>query len=533
MNTVLHAPENVRPMLLASAGAMLLLLGNPAPLAAEATAPAAVNPALANKGMLQLERIRVAKSGEGFVVAQEEGTGAELVLPGLAAASPETRNLLAHPPTLAEKTVPLALAWDLTDSAKPRYEVGAASYLAARQLLPQTPEADALQSLREYQASYFDIIATVKSTASDFQPRLQQYLHSYAKASHTADRGMLSAAWQGDYEQAAAWHSVGRKLAVERRAIGTSSAQMEKALYGYYDVFKPPSYERLLANLQRVAGFFEGDPSLTLLRGAGIFLGDRVVLTAAHNLRWMRQGESRVVLLRNGAALEYIYRRPLLDASGLDPKLPAYSDLALIEVASVSGQPAATFAPLLLGSDNLDKPVYVLAFHNRDTHSHGVYDNAHVLFPYEVPSERMVSLFRRAYENELPKLPTQKEREEAMARICRELSQAYGYSPKEDRADRTYYFQTTTGGLNRHACFAFDTDTVHGNSGGGVFSKDTGALIGVMVSGRPDNEVVRQPSWDEKEEGIPVVSIRALFQFYERSRDAARDPALDPSLLNP
>lgn len=104
------------------------------------------------------------------------------------------------------------------------------------------------------------------------------------------------------------------KVKQETAVLGNFDLQL-KTLYLHDDVFETSSYQRVLDNASRIAGFFDSPSALGTVRAAGIFVGPNVVLTCQHCLAVLHPGTSAICRRIPGSTspIVYLYKNPLPD----------------------------------------------------------------------------------------------------------------------------------------------------------------------------------------------------------------------------
>ncbi|HEY4256701.1 MAG TPA: hypothetical protein VGM66_05765 [Candidatus Udaeobacter sp.] len=499
----------------------------------------AVN-ATTERTIQHLENTKIDLAGKGWHLKEFPETQPENVVTANATDNALTTALMNKFATGANVWAPL-IARIYSDSAgENKLNIAPPSHALATAALMREPGAASSTVANIFDRYANDYLAMlVNDKPAEVEPLAKTYVISYQKQSSALAQLMSRAAQAKDGQQADRWLQAYRGQKVERKAAAKGNRFVEKALYDFDDVFKVPAYHKMLDNLWRVGGLFESNPQTANVGGVGVIIGPSVLLTCAHNITWIHQLELsgaasgiRILVLQDDSAFQYSFVRTLIDGSSqMFFDQPAYADLALIEIApvvsaSVPSGAQPRFPPISLGAGLWKRPVYVLAFHKREDHVLGVYDEGHVLFPYQVPASQLDDVFAAGTDRIIGTQTDATERARMITRLRVDFNSAYHF----DAGNQTYTYTAIEPPLARpSARFGFDTDTVHGNSGGGVFAKDSGELVGLLAGGMEDSGVELVPSWENKEQGVPAEAIRAFLKEYNRRRTAGtmHGPDLD------
>jgi cell division septum initiation protein DivIVA len=305
--------------------------------------------------------------------------------------------------------------------------------------------------------------------------------------------------------------SLAAKLKIEREEV--DRRLQDKVSYGAEDVFLPENYEHILNNLPRVIAFHA--PGRLNLIGVGVLIGPSLALTCKHVVDDTRfaQATGRARSKGNLAQVDCTYDivRVVLDAKteGIA------ADLALVHVKQTAGSGFAIAGPLVIESaPPRNHPIYVLAMHRADVESVAVYDSAAVLFPASIKGQNLGILYSDVILSLGVRVIAKELSVEKAVELRKELEESYGSTVAAAVPSTDYFYQRAYPGGVRHRVFGFGTDTIGGNSGGGVFSKNTGNLIGLISAGAPGTGTERSADWWKHEMGVPGEMIKALLERY-------------------
>ncbi len=420
-------------------------------------------------------------------------------------------------------------------------------------------------------AARTDAVAVPKSAASDellhsasVSPQLRGVLADYVEKYTTLEsrsRGRPDATAVA-VAQSKYFAELGNRLigaranSLEVRALAEAGAHLQsesstlnkrypglvpKALYGFDDVFAEASYRHLVDNMARVGGFFSSAAATSTVKGVGIFVGPKLVLTAQHCLASLQPGSSVIWRYATGTSqpIVYNYVQPVLLGGSFSASDPSYGDLALVLVEPTAQSPAP-LPPLALASDSgaLWDAVYVVAFDKHNNQVPGVYDDAHVLFPGTASPSNLGMVLENALGRRFQQVSVENAVNDFMSQgyhdELNQLLQAYGYPSTPPPPTAVFVFRNLSDGFQPHPRFGFDSPTVRGNSGGGVFSKETGQLLGVFGSGAADestdNPIRSAADWDRHEEAVAAGVVRAFLMYYRSNHSTAADPVVDIAL---
>lgn len=299
---------------------------------------------------------------------------------------------------------------------------------------------------------------------------------------------------------------------------------MNKITFGAEDVFLAEDYDRIMGELVRVVGFY-GSGRLDLI-GVGILVGPRLVLTCEHVVaaRGFETATPRSFSKPLIKSIDREYRIVGVVQHGKDDS--TNPDLALVEVELKIGDPIVNLPPLPVSSAPVrNKPICVLAMHRNSVSLGGIYDSAAVLFPAQTKgaelnklyNEILLSVRAREYAGSIDQVRAEM--------LLVDFEQSYGVSMKEVAAGETYYYRRKYD--NDHVVrrvFGFGTDTVEGNSGGGVFNKLNGRLVGMMSRGVSGKGTEHQADWMRHELGVPGETVNQFLELYVKARGS--NPAL-------
>lgn len=345
-----------------------------------------------------------------------------------------------------------------------------------------------------------------------------------------------------------------KQFSEERREVGRRwgllSAQSSlKAIYGGTSDFQPSTYRQMFEQSRRVVGIGPDIPNCS-----GMLVSAEWVMTAGHCLKSGIQD----MLVTVDIDVEMVK-----DASGtsharrLDPDQMTGQQIAQLrrrirvddawpaEGTGQSDQDGIDYAFLHLKQDEMDEklvgflgqietvaalhfcqstpakgvPVAVIARRMRDAAK--VYDYARVLFPFRASPAQFkeltvdTGLGIQRFVDETFDEPAQRA-EEFDSRMT-EFEQAYVKNP-----DGYYEYRAQRIDLaGRRPFFGMDTDTVHGNSGGPVFSREQPCIIGIFTGGQLDGAKFQSGSWSRHEFGTPLREVVADLRQQNPAQDAS------------
>lgn len=428
----------------------------------------------------------------------------------------DTTTLALLAPTLTTTDAQQAR---LVDVAAPSYK-----FFDATGALPKRPAQT--KALVNYNLAYLRAQTGWKSAVADVTKNITEFFHASDAAQQAigATAAAATSAAQRSDDAFFAALAVAAKLKIERDSVERRARDLQqKVTYGADDVFLPEDYEGMLKNLPRVVGFYGSGP-LDLI-GVGVLVGPGAVLTCHHVVADPRFATATA---RSRSKPDLPAEDCAFTITGVvfDPdaaQLPA--DLALVAVRQTAG-------PTDVATDDLaidpapprNWPIYVLAMHRRDVRSLAVYDSAAVLFPATVKGRDLPALYADAILGLGVRIIAHDLTLEQATQLREDLEQCYGVTIGNAVANQDYAYRRTLQDGVRNQVFGFGTDTVEGNSGGGVFSKTTGRLVGLISSGVAGNGVERTADWSKHEVGVPGEVIRTFLEHYRQA--AARNQAL-------
>lgn len=295
-----------------------------------------------------------------------------------------------------------------------------------------------------------------------------------------------------------------------------------KAIYGLPSSFLPASYGDIARQSRRTV-------SLVIAGSApcsGLLIDDEWVVSAGHcmantdyqSLRialddedghqillavddeWPRSGHGE----NDGDPIDYVF----LHLVGSPASAPVVRNLEQKDPLCLASMPA-----------DYREPVIVIA--RRDSDPTRVYDNAHVWFPFRVGP---VAYNELAAETGA-KLQRLAESWYPDDKVGRDRFFETNMSSFEDSyvaemgAFREY--RTTLHDLGPRPYFGMDTDTVHGNSGAPVFSRQDVCVVGIFSGGQSDGAQIQEGTWAEQEFAMPWTEVDKDLRALATNSDGA------------
>lgn len=295
----------------------------------------------------------------------------------------------------------------------------------------------------------------------------------------------------------------------------------EKTTYGGLDVFEAGDYRDLMSNMSRVVAFY-GDDDIDLI-GTGVLIGPTCVLTCSHvanDSRFRRSAAiARLPLDPANPKDDRVFRIGAHVYDAAKTNFPA--DLAVVEI--VPDDNLGTLAPgelSIFDTPERDTPIYVLAMHRNNVLRAAVYDSAVVLFPARVSGSEFGAFFTDTMLGLAVRLVAGKASLDEARKLREDLENCYQAKLGMTAPNKSYSYVRKFDSTPRHV-FGFGTDTVKGNSGGGVFTKKKGQLVGLIAGGMPDGLVERQSDWARHEFGIPGNVIAKFLTLYKAAASSA------------
>lgn len=298
------------------------------------------------------------------------------------------------------------------------------------------------------------------------------------------------------------------RLANERRSIERKID--DKAAYGGSNIFGPTVYLRMASNALAVMRIQRSDTKK--LKGSGVYLGNGFFVTASHVFNGKPAHEFEIRFPDSAGNLSPPTTFQIKDDFASPPAGKPQMDLALCRITNAAvipiGLQAVTPKAHLLHNPPsvLDEatPVYVIGYPNLSDFTIAVHDDCKIIIPRWVSPSAITDLFGRlTYAN----LTNQcKEIRETFVVKTRELAEYFKDIYNFD-VTRPATMSNPTGYTARKKgieIVGLDSDTFKGDSGGGVFEKQTGDLVALFLGGARDDVDVQNADAEVHEYALPV-----------------------------
>lgn len=308
-------------------------------------------------------------------------------------------------------------------------------------------------------------------------------------------------------------------------------AQRDKSVYGGDDQYSPETYRQIFENAASVGALSTTDGRL----GTCFMVGNNVVMTCKHCIEKKHsfndeyRAEDLSVRFDDGrpsAQEEYPVSKIVFKGgrSKFDGIEIPFLDFAILELSKGSNGKLPTengIRPLLLrkGSEPARyTPVYVIGFPGYQLKT--VADNATIYASFDNTFESKAALELELMgeialikeEAMADDSPTREQKIQLAVMLGNNLSDTFKKSFNQGSSGNRWYFVSHLQGSSPQPAFALDSDTFHGNSGSPVFVRKSGAVLGILNRGSPD-QYRGKVSWQNHEEAIP---IRLIVDHWEQ-----------------
>ncbi len=303
-------------------------------------------------------------------------------------------------------------------------------------------------------------------------------------------------------------------LTEQQRALCNSLVEYlatQRAHRRVNDNFPPQVYATISQTAAQAVGVAKrGNP---VPHGSGVLIGRNLVLTCRHNVEGLKAGEALEAWFGfDGQAAARYPVEEVIDHGWLSRRDEPL-DFALLRLGRDRGGKAASdtraAAQLTLREPRWGDPVYAVG--HPEAGALLVHDNAYVRFPWRLGADEFLRL----------KMLVLHEVDEAPARLRKplldEFKNSYRRAPKEGPYE---YFSER---FQLHPAIGVDTATYHGDSGGPLFDRHTGRLVGIIFAGRRETDPPNQPGWRFHEVAVPVSVIVAALDGDAKLRNWRQD----------
>jgi len=382
------------------------------------------------------------------------------------------------------------------------------------------------QIFRDYNTSYIRAQSKVDTRNADSMKAVKEFLGASDAARRTITASIMKmtaprSSKSTDKELFSAL-TIAAKLMAERKTI---EKQQQKVTYGAEDVFLPEHYESMLANTLRVVSFYGKGGRLDLI-GTGVLVGPCLVLTCQHVVTDERfsQGKAFARSKPRLPEADRVFDQLVTIFTSTDATMPMPADLALVSMQQVSGPCSVAFSNLVIEAvPPRNYPVYVLAMHRNDVKSIGVYDSSAILFPAKIKGQDFAGLFTEVLIGLCSRVIAEQLNVSEATDFRAGFEKSYGVADGSAIPDKVYFYESARNDKPYRA-FGFGADTVAGNSGGGVYNKNTGNLVGLLSAGVPGLGTERCADWAKHEIGVPGEVIIQFLCSYTNSCTTKNKP---------
>ena len=263
----------------------------------------------------------------------------------------------------------------------------------------------------------------------------------------------------------------------------------DKGVYGSLTIFKPKDYLQILTNVNAVGRIQRRDSKK--LCGSCVHIGMGYFLTASHVLK-QPADEYEVVFLDSldretyGPVQSFQSVKDFMKPTDGQPKL----DLVVckIEGTNILGRQLVFPKRKLLGGTRpmaLDEgtPLYVIGFPDKQDYTLAIHDDCKVVLPRWVSTKDIKKLFVKLTLRDRNKLygDVGEDFERIVNRLTADFKAIYGFDLDtfNDNPSPNGYW-AKFGGM---PVMGLDSDTFGGDSGGAVFDKEIGNLVGIFCGG--------------------------------------------------
>lgn len=373
------------------------------------------------------------------------------------------------------------------------------------------------KSLQDYDKAFVDVVKTPKPAKADIQKvlllndRLQDNIENcfvaLAKESLAAPNSLKLQAALATIENS--WASSKE----EQRGV----IQIDKATFGdkkHRDVYSAAHYEAIFSS-SRSIGKVQDIGNIDNW-GSCVFIGNDYFLTAGHVLQnkssslfeavfWSGISQQPTVSCAFDVVIDF-RNQTNSNAKRMDLLLCKLRvSTNTIDTIVSAAQPKRDLV-VDQGTPCLEcgTPVYVIGFPNIANVGKGIHDNCSVVIQRLVPAGEIYKHYARL--TLLDRLDVCKVRDAVPSldnriRDLADLFKAlYGYNVGDSGGKPDGYIARYDG----MEILGIDSDTSGGDSGGGVFDKQSGNLVGIFLGGIPDNQSADKADAQKFERVLPV-----------------------------
>lgn len=300
-----------------------------------------------------------------------------------------------------------------------------------------------------------------------------------------------------------------RKNPLNRTRVAGAYAGLvteKKAVFGRKDNYVPDVYNAIFQRSKACVGLVHPEAQGGAPHGAwrptvsGVLIAPDLVLTCSHEITNETLGNQDIEVWfgyeqdLNGTPRPKTTAKVLgvkYDGIKATPARPL--DFAVFQIEHTDLPPA----PLTDAPVQLDAPVYVVGLPRGEYEV--VHDNAHVMFPFEVTEAGYKNLILSVHASLIGQ-------EEDSAQATDDLlGLSYEKTPVSTQKNVYRYFLSLNG--EHMPVMGADCDTFHGDSGAGVFLRNSSECCGILMAGEPDNRTFEGATFQHHEKILPFKVI--------------------------
>jgi V8-like Glu-specific endopeptidase len=412
-----------------------------------------------------------------------------------------------------------------------------------KNLLSKHPDLDLTFELKSIGAKKAEVIDSKLPEVSKWQadldkkiePEKHGQLEDVTQAINDLDRESKSALQTGNYANA---NAIVEKYGLVKDQIVKTYAKIpkedhstrtllsslylkskssQKAWYGRDDNYRPQVYEMIYERSRSCVGITKHNK--TDLKGSGILIGSNTVLTANHVVEDAVDANEFDVLLDYEQVLDE-QTKEIVNAkttirrqvervyfAGISPDSKTSPlDYVLLELKPAAQSQQRPPVPITMERVVPETPIFLVG-HPRQA-PRMVHDNSWVKFPYKVSAseyERLLVIVN----GELIGVGDAAQEADKFIRFYKMQS--------DDTTHKTWYTYIDQRDGNAEPCIGAECDTFHGDSGAPAMLRESGEIIGILVAGEPDQDVLANEErvksnaytagWIHHERLLPVVAI--------------------------